>query len=121
MAGMMYMALTMAHGMSAGELVAYVTMVGLLPRPLETVERVGAQIQRGIVAAEDVFRLIDEPCEIDNGTHEVERAQGGMSIKHLTFRYPMGIGMCCKTSTSKSNQEKWWLLSVSPVAANRRW
>lgn len=90
MAGMMYMALTMAHGMSAGELVAYVTMAGLLPRPLKQLSGVGAQIQRGIVAAEDVFRLIDEPCEIDNGTHEVERAQGGMSIKHLTFRYPMG-------------------------------
>lgn len=88
MAGMMYMALTADHGMSPGELVAYVTMAGLLPRPIKQLSSVGAQIQRGIVAAEDVFRLVDEPAEPDNGTHEVERVKGAISIQHLTFRYP---------------------------------
>lgn len=88
MAGMMYMALTIDHGMTAGGLVAYVTMAGLLPRPIKQLSSVGAQIQRGIVAAEDVFRLIDEKSEPDNGTHEVERIKGGITIKHLTYRYP---------------------------------
>lgn len=88
MAGMMYMALTVNHGMTAGELVAYVTMAGLLPRPIKQLSSVGAQIQRGIVAAEDVFRLIDEKGEVDSGTYEVARAKGGVSIQNLTFRYP---------------------------------
>lgn len=90
MSGMMYMALTTDHGMTAGELVAYVTMAGLLPRPIKQLSSVGAQMQRGIVSAEDVFRLIDEPGEPDNGTHEVERVKGAISIQHLNFRYPNG-------------------------------
>jgi subfamily B ATP-binding cassette protein MsbA len=88
MAGMMFMALTADHGMSPGELVAYVTMAGLLPRPMKQLSGVGAQIQRGIVAAEDVFRLVDQPGEPDNGTHEVARVAGAIRIEHLNFRYP---------------------------------
>ncbi|CBL46050.1 Putative lipid A export ATP-binding/permease protein [gamma proteobacterium HdN1] len=87
MAGMMYMTLTLAHGMTAGELVAYVTMAGLLPRPLKQLSGVGAQMQRGIVAAEDVFRLLDQASEKDEGTFQVARAEGNLEIRDLSFRY----------------------------------
>lgn len=88
MAVMMYMALTFDHGMSPGELVAYVTMAGLLPKPMKQLSEVGAQIQRGLVAAEDVFRLIDEPSERDTGTLDCGRVRGDISIRSLDFRYP---------------------------------
>ncbi len=88
MAVMMYMALTFDHGMSPGELVAYVTMAGLLPKPMKQLSEVGAQIQRGLVAAEDVFRLIDEPSEEDTGTVDCGRVQGEIRINGLDFRYP---------------------------------
>jgi subfamily B ATP-binding cassette protein MsbA len=43
-----------------------------------------------VVAAEDVFTLLDDPAEDDAGTVERDRVMGRISIRNLDFRYPGG-------------------------------
>ncbi len=46
-----------------------------------------AVTQRGLTAAESVFKLIDEPPEPDAGTIELGRARGGIRFERVSKRY----------------------------------
>ncbi len=87
LAALMYMALIMMKDAGAGEFVAYLTAAFLLPRPIRQLSDANAEIQRGIVAAESLFDILDIPTEQDKGEYEVERVEGRIHIQGLTFRY----------------------------------
>jgi len=73
---------------TTGELVGYLTAVALIPKPLRQMSGVSVVIQRGVVGAELVFGILDEPAEVDNGTYEVDSVRGDIAVKNLHFRYP---------------------------------
>lgn len=73
---------------TTGELVGYLTAIGLIPKPLRALSGVGVLIQRGIVGAELVFNVLDEEHEKDEGTFATQRAKGEITIKGLDFSYP---------------------------------
>lgn len=73
---------------SAGDLVAYITMAGLLPKPIRQLSEVSSTIQKGVAGAESIFEQLDEPSEVDNGTVERERVSGRLEVRNLTFQYP---------------------------------
>ncbi len=75
---------------SAGAFVAYITAAGLLSKPVRSLTDVNTKIQRGIAAAQSVFDLLDTPVEVDHGTYSVNRAQGNIEFKNLSFSYPTG-------------------------------
>ena len=54
---------------------------------LKTLSNVQAVTQRGLTAAESVFKLIDEPPEPDAGTIELGRARGDIRFERVTKRY----------------------------------
>lgn len=85
---MMYLALGMLGDSSAGELVAYVTAAGMLPKPIRQLSEINAMIQKGVAAAESVFQLIDSDAEKDEGKYAAEKVQGKIEIKGLSFSYP---------------------------------
>ena len=72
---------------SAGELVGYLTAVALLPKSLQQLSGVNAIIQRGLIGAELVFNLLDEPAERDEGTFETKNITGNLDVRNLNFRY----------------------------------
>jgi subfamily B ATP-binding cassette protein MsbA len=39
-------------------------------------------------SAESLFEVLDEPAEIDGGDYQVERSQGRIEFKNLSFSYP---------------------------------
>ena len=75
-------------GMDTGLFLSYITAASMLARPLRQLTNVNAHIQRGIAAAQSIFKAIDEPAEIDRGTRSIGRASGGIEFRNLSFSYP---------------------------------
>lgn len=88
MAILMYLVLYLRGDASAGELIAYITAAGLLPKSIRQLSEVSATIQRGLAAADSIFEQLDEAPEIDNGTVELERISGRLEVRNLNFQYP---------------------------------
>ncbi|MDR2166189.1 MAG: lipid A export permease/ATP-binding protein MsbA [Zoogloeaceae bacterium] len=88
MAILFYLVLLMRGDASVGELVAYITLTGLLPKPIRQLSEVSSTIQKGIAGAESIFEQLDEAPEPDTGTLERERVEGRLEVKGLCFTYP---------------------------------
>jgi subfamily B ATP-binding cassette protein MsbA len=88
MAVLMYMVLYLRGDATPGELIAYITAAGLLPKPIRQLSEVSATIQKGLAAAESVFTQLDEVPETDAGSVERERVSGRLEVKNLSFVYP---------------------------------
>ncbi|MGH8702703.1 MAG: lipid A export permease/ATP-binding protein MsbA, partial [Burkholderiales bacterium] len=78
---------TSAAQLSAGDFVAFVTGMLLLTAPLKRVTEVNVHLQKGLAAAESVFRLIDGEAELDRGTRTVGRARGEVRFENVGFHY----------------------------------
>ena len=72
---------------SAGDLVAYITAAGMLPKPVRQLSEISATIQKGLAGAETIFAQLDEAPEVDEGTVEHERIAGRIEVKNLSFHY----------------------------------
>ena len=73
---------------SPGDLVAYITAAGLLPKPIRQLSEVSSTIQKGVAAADSIFQQLDELPETDTGTVTRERVEGRIEVRMLSFRYP---------------------------------
>lgn len=88
MAVLMFLVLYMRGDSSAGDLVAYITLAGLLPKPIRQLSEVSSTIQKGVAGAESIFEQLDEVPEVDSGVVERERVNGRLEIQGLSFAYP---------------------------------
>jgi len=88
MAVLLLLVLLVRGDASAGELVAYITAAGLLPKPIRNLSEVSSTIQIGLAGAESIFKQLDEPQETDTGTTEVPRISGRLEVRDLSFTYP---------------------------------
>ncbi|MGH8648389.1 MAG: ABC transporter transmembrane domain-containing protein, partial [Burkholderiales bacterium] len=78
--------LSTAH-LSIGDFAAFVTGMMLLMAPLKRVTDINEYVQKGLAAAESVFRLIDEEAEPDRGTRALGRARGEIRFENVSFHY----------------------------------
>jgi ATP-binding cassette, subfamily B, bacterial MsbA len=76
-----------AHQLSVGEFAAFVAGMLLLTAPLKRVTDINEYVQKGLAAAESVFRLIDEPAEPDRGSVCIGRARGEIRFEGVVFSY----------------------------------
>ncbi|MGQ7959667.1 lipid A export permease/ATP-binding protein MsbA [Pseudomonas sp. SP16.1] len=88
MAVLMFLVLLLRGDASAGDLVAYITLAGLLPKPIRQLSEVSSTIQKGVAGAESIFEQLDEVPEVDHGTQESERISGRLEVRDLSFSYP---------------------------------
>ncbi|MEC9320390.1 MAG: ATP-binding cassette domain-containing protein, partial [Pseudomonadota bacterium] len=77
----------MLENLSAGAFTTLLTSMIMLLRPLKQLSNVNSDFQRGLAAASSVFEILDQPIEVDKGTHMVERVKGDIEFNHVTFRY----------------------------------
>lgn len=87
LSGLMYLALFYMQDVSAGSFVGYLTAAFLLPRPIRQLSNANAAIQKGIVAAESIFVVIDEEIEKNDGAKHCQRVKGKLEFKNLSFAY----------------------------------
>jgi subfamily B ATP-binding cassette protein MsbA len=88
MAVLLALVLALRGDASAGDLVAYITAAGMLPKPIRQLSEVSSTIQKGLAGAESIFSQIDEEPERDQGRIEKERVSGRLEVKDLSFAYP---------------------------------
>ncbi|MGQ9660160.1 MAG: lipid A export permease/ATP-binding protein MsbA [Thermochromatium sp.] len=72
---------------SVGTFMAFVVAMGLLLPPVKRLTAVNSQLQRGIIAAESLFELIDAETEPDTGTRMLKRAEGRIEYLGVEHRY----------------------------------
>jgi ATP-binding cassette, subfamily B, bacterial MsbA len=75
------------ENISVGTFMSFVVAMGLLLPPVKRLTAVNGQLQRGIIAAESLFELIDAEKETDSGTRVLERAEGRIEYRGVSHRY----------------------------------
>jgi len=88
MAFLMFLVLALRGEASAGDLVAYITAAGLLPKPIRQLSEVSATIQKGVAGAESIFAQLDALPERDHGTVERATVNGRLEVQNLSYTYP---------------------------------
>ncbi len=88
MAVLMFLVLYLRGDASAGDMVAYITLAGLLPKPIRQLSEVSSTIQKGVAGAESIFEQLDEDVEIDQGSIERDKVSGRLEVRNLNFTYP---------------------------------
>ena len=73
---------------TVGGFVSFIIAMLMILAPLKRLADVSAPIHRGLAASESIFALIDEPPEVDNGTHAIGRAKGEIAFQNVSFSYP---------------------------------
>lgn len=78
----------MLDSISAGTFTTlFWAMVGTIP-PLKRLTTVQSQLQKGIAAAESIFKVLDTESEQDTGTISVDRVRGEIEFRNICFNYP---------------------------------
>ena len=70
-----------------GTFASYMVSLTFLFGPVKRLADVNVELQRGIAAAESVFKLIDLDNERDNGSYSAERVDGEIRFNHVGFQY----------------------------------
>jgi subfamily B ATP-binding cassette protein MsbA len=114
------------HDMTAGTFFSVLSAMGAILPSLKRLTSVQSNIQRGLVAAEDLFEIIDTPPEEDKGTLVAERTRGDIRFEAVEMTYPKaqtpalrGIDLHCARGTvtalvGRSGSGKSTLVSLLP-------
>jgi subfamily B ATP-binding cassette protein MsbA len=90
------------HGqMTTGELLGFLTALGMLAQPLRNLIGVSGPMQQGIAGAQSIFEMIDEPAEPQGGSRVVGRARGEVEFDNVFFTYDSGKGPALSGVTLK--------------------
>jgi ATP-binding cassette, subfamily B, bacterial MsbA len=88
MAVVLFLVLYLRGDSTAGDLVAYLTAAGMLPKPIRQLSEVSGTIQKGLAGAESIFEQLDAEPEHDTGTIAKDRVSGLLEVRQLSFSYP---------------------------------
>ena len=90
---------------TAGDLIGYLTAIGLLPKSIRQLSGVGVTIQRGLVGAEMVFNVLDAEAEQDCGEYEAatDQIEGRIEFRGLSFSYPNSDAVVLKNINAVIN------------------
>ncbi len=77
---------------SVGTFMSFIVAMGLLLQPIKSLTAINTHLQRGIIAADSLFELLDSSPEADTGTRVLGRAQGRVEFRGLTHVYDADKG-----------------------------
>ena len=88
-AGVIYTALheVQQGHMTAGDFISYLSAMLLLLAPTKRLTGTNQAIQRGLAASQSAFSVLDEHAEPDSGTMTLERVDGKIEYRHVSFAY----------------------------------
>lgn len=73
--------------MSPGQFISYLVAAGLISPPARSLSRLLGSLQSAMVAASDVFAMLDSKSEPDKGHYSVKRAKGRVEFRDVSFAY----------------------------------
>ncbi len=77
----------MLNHISPGAFMSLITAMLLMLPSLKRLTTVQANLQRGVVAAQDLFAVIDAPAERDDGTVELQHCRGDVRLEAVQMIY----------------------------------
>lgn len=87
LSGLMYFALIFMEKSSTGQFIAFLTAAFMLPSAIRFISDANARIQKGMVAAESLFEVLDETVENNIGTKIIANCTGEIEFKNVSFNY----------------------------------
>ena len=90
LAVILYFAGTLAQrgSFSAGDFMSFLTAMLMLFAPIKRITSISQTVQKGLAAAESVFRFLDERAEPDEGRIRLDATKGNFRFRQLSFQYP---------------------------------
>lgn len=82
-----YLATTHVGNITAGGFASMLAAMLAMLKPVKNMSTLNNSIQQGVVGAEGVFQLLDEPVERDDGKEIFTRVRGDLEIRDLNFAY----------------------------------
>ena len=73
--------------LTAGSFISFFGAMMLMLQPLRRITNVNATLQRGIAAGDSLFTIIDEPDEVDSGSHHNDQVRGEVEFRDVGFSY----------------------------------
>ena len=84
------------QGVTVGSFAAFITAMLLIVSPLKHLADINQPLQRGLTAAEMIFRLIDQPVEEEraeiSNLKRLDQAKGDIVFEDLSFSYDQEEG-----------------------------
>ena len=77
----------MLQALTVGTFMSFVAASMMLLAPMKRLTMVQSTVQQGIAAAQSVFLLLDEESEKDTGSRTIEKAQGKLEFRNVSFAY----------------------------------
>lgn len=74
--------------LSAGGFTSLMSAMLAMLKPLKHIISIHGTIQRGLIAANSIFMLLDSEQEHNNGTMVIEQVSGNLQFNNVTFSYP---------------------------------
>ena len=73
--------------LSPGSFMSFFGAMMLMLQPLRRISNINATLQRGIAAGDSLFRIIDEPDELNEGIHDKSNVKGSVEFCNVGFSY----------------------------------
>lgn len=86
----LYLATLPSFHVTAGSFASMILAMIQLLRPMRRITRVNTMIQKGLAGAQSVFKLLDEPTEINDGSKITDRVNGDIRFQDVNFHYRSG-------------------------------
>lgn len=77
-----------SNSMTAGDFASFMTAMMMLLAPVKRLTNINQQLQKGLAAADNVFRVVDRPIENSSGTHTTDRALGYIEFNQVGLTFP---------------------------------
>lgn len=73
--------------LSPGSFISFFGAMMLMLQPLRRITNINATLQRGVAAGDSLFKIIDEPDEVDTGTYTSDHVKGTVEFRNVGFSY----------------------------------
>ena len=74
-------------GMTWQQFIVYIMFDWKVLEPGKAIAKSYAALQKGLVSADRVFRILDAPADIPDGSHPVEAFREAVTFDHVSFSY----------------------------------
>jgi subfamily B ATP-binding cassette protein MsbA len=91
-----------------GSFVSFITAMLMLLAPMKRLTELSGSLQRGLVAAESVFEMVDETPEQDTGGSCRGRARGKLDSENVSFSYHGSDRIALDGVSLSIAPAKWW-------------
>ncbi|MFA5939903.1 MAG: lipid A export permease/ATP-binding protein MsbA [Sinimarinibacterium sp.] len=87
---------SMLAEMTAGTFAAFILAMLSLMQPMKNMGTVNERLQRGVSAAAEIFNMLDQDVEPEDGVRTLERARGALEFDAIRFRYRQDLSEALK-------------------------